>query len=67
MAGGGLAGAASIGVRAALGAIRDIAVFSLDLVGAIRSPLMVVLGAVAVAGLIALWLLSRWCRGRARA
>ena len=58
---------ASIGVRAALAAIRDIAVFSLDLVGAICSPLMVVLGAVAVAGLIALWLLSRWCRGRARA
>jgi hypothetical protein len=55
---------ASIGVRAALAAIRDIAVFSLDLVGAICSPLMVVLGAVAVAGLIALWLLSRWCRGR---
>lgn len=53
-----------IGVRGALGAIKDIAVFSAELVTAICTPIRIILIVAGLVILVILWLLFRWCRKR---
>ena len=56
-----------IGVRGTLGALRDLAVFSAELVITICTPIMTILIAVAVVVVIVIWILIRRCRRRAKA
>lgn len=52
-----------IGVRGTLGALKDIAAFSAELVTTICTPIMMILIVVGVVVLlIVIWILTRWCR-----
>jgi hypothetical protein len=53
-----------VGVSGALGALKDITVFSAELITMICRPIMIILIAVVILVVIVIWLLIRWCRGR---
>jgi hypothetical protein len=54
----------SIGIGGTLGALKDLAVFSAELITMICRPIMIILIAVVILVVIVIWLLIRWCRGR---
>jgi hypothetical protein len=53
-----------IGVSGTLGALKDIAVFSAELITMICKPIMILLIAALIVALIVIWLLVRRCRRR---
>jgi hypothetical protein len=53
-----------LGVRGTLGALKDIAVFSAELITMICKPIMIMLIAALIVALIVIWLLVRRCRRR---
>jgi hypothetical protein len=53
-----------LGVRGTLGALKDIAVFSAELITMICKPIMIMLIAAVIVALIVIWLLVRRCRRR---
>jgi hypothetical protein len=51
-----------VGVSGALGAIKDITIFSAELITMICRPIMIILIVVVIVAVIVIWLLIRWCR-----
>jgi hypothetical protein len=54
----------SVGVSGTLGALKDITVFSAELITKICEPILMILTVVAIVAGIAIWLLIRWCHTR---
>ena len=57
--------AESVGVRGALGALKDMTVFFAGAVTMICTPIMMILILTVILVIVVFWLLFRWCRRRA--